>query len=62
MKFKVVSRFSDMCTGEILLPGVSFECNEQKRIDDLIGRGLVKPLESGDADARKNQTRTKNKK
>lgn len=42
MKYKVIRRFRDKYTGEIILPGETFTCDETDRIQNLIRRGLIK--------------------
>lgn len=41
MKYEVVKRFRDKYTGELILPGDSFMCDENERIKDLLERGLI---------------------
>ena len=45
MKYKVVRRFRDKYTGEIILPGSAFFCEETDRIEDLTDRGIIKAQE-----------------
>ena len=42
MKYEVIRRFRDKYTGEIILPGATFICDETDRIQDLTGRGIIK--------------------
>lgn len=42
MKYEVIRRFRDKYTGEIILPGATFICDETDRIKDLISRGIIK--------------------
>jgi hypothetical protein len=42
MKYKVIRRFRDKYTGEIILPGATFICDEADRIKDLVSRGIIK--------------------
>ncbi len=42
MKYEVIRRFRDKYTGEIILPGSTFICDENDRIKDLISRGIIK--------------------
>jgi hypothetical protein len=42
MKYEVIRRFRDKYTGEIILPGATFICDEADRIKDLINRGIIK--------------------
>ena len=42
MKYEVIRRFRDKYTGEIVLPGATFTCDEADRIQNLIRRGLIK--------------------
>ena len=42
MKYEVIRRFRDKYTGEIILPGATFTCDEPDRIQNLIKRGLIK--------------------
>ena len=42
MKYKVIRRFRDKYTGEIILPGATFTCDEADRIKDLTDRGIIK--------------------
>lgn len=42
MKYEVARRFRDKYTGEIVLPGATFICDENDRIQDLIDRGIIK--------------------
>lgn len=42
MKYEVVKRFRDKYTGEIILPGGSFICDENDRSENLLQRGLIK--------------------
>ncbi len=42
MKYEVIRRFRDKYTGEIILPGSTFICDETGRIQNLIKRGLIK--------------------
>lgn len=63
MEYEVIRRFRDKYTGEIILPGATFICDETSRIEDLLSRSIIKPLsESGDRNAGKSKTSTKNKK
>lgn len=41
MKYNVIRRFRDKYTGEIYLPGDTFESDEADRIKDLLTRGLI---------------------
>ena len=42
MKYEVIRRFRDKYTGEIILPGSTFICDETDRIKDLASRGIIK--------------------
>lgn len=42
MKYKVIRRFRDKYTREIILPGATFICDEADRIQNLISRGIIK--------------------
>lgn len=42
MKYEVVKRFRDKYTGELILPGDSFICDENDRSENLLQRGLIK--------------------
>ncbi len=42
MKYEVIRRFRDKYTGEIILPGSTFICDETDRIKDLTDRGIIK--------------------
>lgn len=42
MKYEVIRRFRDRYTGEIILPGSTFICDENDRIKNLIDRGIIK--------------------
>lgn len=42
MKYEVIRRFRDKYTGEIILPGSAFICEETDRIKDLTDRGIIK--------------------
>lgn len=42
MKYEVIRRFRDKYTGEIILPGSAFICDETDRIKDLVSRGIIK--------------------
>ena len=42
MKYEVIRRFRDKYTGEIILPGATFFCEETDRIKDLTDRGIIK--------------------
>ena len=42
MKYEVIRRFRDKYTGEIILPGSTFICDEADRIKDLVSRGIIK--------------------
>ena len=42
MKYEVIRRFRDKYTGEIILPGSTFICDETDRIKDLVSRGIIK--------------------
>ena len=42
MKYEVIRRFRDKYTGEIILPGATFICDETDRIKDLVSRGIIK--------------------
>ena len=42
MKYEVIRRFRDKYTGEIVLPGATFICDEADRIKDLTDRGIIK--------------------
>ncbi len=42
MKHEVIRRFRDKYTGEIILPGSTFICDETDRIKDLVSRGIIK--------------------
>ena len=42
MKYEVIRRFRDKYTGEIILPGATFLCDETDRIKDLVSRGIIK--------------------
>lgn len=44
MKYNVIRRFRDKYTGEIYLPGVTFESDEAGRIKDLLNRKLIEPM------------------
>ena len=45
MKYEVIRRFRDKYTGEIILPGATFICDEADRIKDLTDRGIIKKQE-----------------
>jgi hypothetical protein len=45
MKYEVIRRFRDKYTGEIILPGATFICDEADRIKDLTNRGIIKAQE-----------------
>ena len=45
MKYEVIRRFRDKYTGEIILPGSTFICDEADRIKDLTDRGIIKKQE-----------------
>lgn len=45
MKYEVIRRFRDKYTGEIILPGATFICDETDRIKDLVSRGIIKKQE-----------------
>ncbi len=45
MKYEVIRRFRDKYTGEIILPGSTFICDETDRIKDLVSRGIIKKQE-----------------
>lgn len=45
MKYKVIRRFRDKYTGEIILPGSTFICDENDRIKNLIDRGIIREQE-----------------
>jgi len=45
MEYEVIRRFRDKYTGEIILPGETFTCDETDRIKDLINRGIIKEQE-----------------
>ena len=45
MKYEVIRRFRDKYTGEIILPGATFICDETDRIKDLTDRGIIKKQE-----------------
>ena len=45
MKYKVIRRFRDKYTGEIILPGSTFICDENDRIKNLINRGIIREQE-----------------
>jgi len=45
MKYEVIRRFRDKYTGEIILPGSTFICDETDRIKDLTDRGIIKKQE-----------------
>jgi len=36
MKYEVIRRFRDKYTGEIILPGATFTCDEADRIQNLM--------------------------
>lgn len=42
MKYEVIRRFRDKYTGETILPGATFICDEAERIEDLTDRGIIK--------------------
>lgn len=42
MKYEVIRRLRDKYTGEIILPGATFICDEADRIKDLVSRGIIK--------------------
>lgn len=42
MKYEVIRRFRDKYTGETILPGSTFICDENDRIKDLTDRGIIK--------------------
>jgi hypothetical protein len=42
MKYEVIRGFRDKYTGEIILPGSTFICDENDRIKDLISRRIIK--------------------
>ena len=42
MEYEVIRRFRDKYTGEIILPGATFICDETDRIKDLVSRGIIK--------------------
>jgi len=42
MEYEVIRRFRDKYTGEIILPGATFICDEADRIKDLVSRGIIK--------------------
>jgi len=44
MKYEVIRRFRDKYTGEIILPGATFICDEADRIKDLTDRGIIKAI------------------
>lgn len=44
MKYEVIRRFRDKYTGEIILPGATFICDETDRIQNLIGRGIIESI------------------
>ena len=48
MEYKVIRRFRDKYTGEIYLPGVTFESDEAGRIEDLLNRKLIEPMPEGE--------------
>ena len=48
MKYEVIRRFRDKYTGEIILPGATFICDETDRIKDLTDRGIIKKTERED--------------
>lgn len=50
MKYEVIRRFRDKYTGEIILPGATFTCDETDRIKDLTDRGIIKKTEREDGD------------
>lgn len=50
MKYEVIRRFRDKYTGEIILPGSTFICDETGRIKDLTDRGIIKKTEREDGD------------
>ena len=50
MKYEVIRRFRDKYTGEIILPGATFICDEADRIKDLTDRGIIKKTEREDGD------------
>ena len=50
MKYEVIRRFRDKYTGEIILPGATFICDETDRIKDLTDRGIIKKTEREDGD------------
>lgn len=45
MKYEVIRRFRDKYTGEIILPGSTFICDENDRIKNLIDRGIIREQE-----------------
>ena len=42
MKYEVARRFRDKYTGKLILPGDSFICDENERLENLLTRGLIK--------------------
>lgn len=48
--YTVIKPFRDKYTGEIILPGSTFICDENNRIKDLISRGLIKKTKKEDGD------------
>lgn len=44
MKYEVIQRFRDKYTGEIILPGATFSCDEVDRVKDLTDRGIIKAV------------------
>jgi len=42
MEYEVIRRFRDKYTGEIILPGATFLCDENNRIKELTDRGIIK--------------------
>ena len=42
MKHSVLKTFRDKLTGELILPGSTFETDDSERSKELIERGLVK--------------------
>jgi len=48
MKYNIIRRFRDKYTGEIYLPGDTFESDEAGRIEDLLNRKLIEPMPEGE--------------
>ena len=46
MKYKVIKRFKDKYTREQHIPGDTFVSDEAARIQDLLNRRLIEPIET----------------